>query len=121
MEVEEYIHQKVKKSLKNSILRVVLGPLILTLYYLRDFWDFWYYAYRRQVIFNDEYEKKRSILEFTNSFESMIDIIIQKVNSKKNSIFSVEDLIESVKLRNLYVSNYNTIYLFVKYLLIHLM
>ena len=37
-------------------------------------------------------------MEFTNSFESMIDIIIQKVNSKKFSIYSVDDLIESWKL-----------------------
>jgi hypothetical protein len=73
----------VQKSLKGSILRVLLGPFILGIYYLRDFWDFWYYAYRDQIIFNDEFEKKRSILEFTNSFESMIDIIIQKVSSKK--------------------------------------
>ena len=38
-------------------------------------------------------EEKKSIMEFTNSFESMIDIIIQKVDSEKNSIFSVTDLI----------------------------
>ena len=91
--------KKIKKSIKNIIFRTILGPLLLTLYYLRDFWDFWYYAYRRQVIFNDEIEVKRSIYEFTTSFESMIDIIIQKVNStKKDSKFSVEDLIESWKL-----------------------
>ena len=91
-------HQKMRKSLKNSLLRIILGPLILSLYYLRDLGDFWYYAYRDQVIFNDEIEKKKSIMEFTNSFESMIDIIIQKVNSQKFSICSVNDLIESWKL-----------------------
>ena len=90
--------QKVKKSLKNTLLRVLLGPFILGVYYLRDFWDFWYYAYRSQIVFNDEFEKKRSILEFTNSFESMIDIIIQKVSSKKEKIFNINDLIESWKL-----------------------
>jgi hypothetical protein len=89
---------KVQKSLKGSILRVLLGPFILGIYYLRDFWDFWYYVYRNQIVFNDEFEKKKSILEFTNSFESMIDIIIQKVSSKKEKIFNINDLIESWKL-----------------------
>ena len=91
-------HQKMKKSIKNTLLRILLGPLILILYYIRDFGDFWYYCYRNQVVFNDEMEEKKSIMEFTNSFESMIDIIIQKVDSEKNSIFSVTDLIESWKL-----------------------
>ena len=87
-----------KKGLKSSLFRILLGPCILGIYYLRDFWDFWYYAYRNQIVFNDEYEKKKSILEFTNSFESMIDIIIQKVSSKKEKIFNINDLIESWKL-----------------------
>ena len=87
-----------QKNLKNSLKRALLGPLILSLYYLRDFGDFWYYAYRAQIIFNDEMQKKKSITEFTNSFESMIDIIIQKMNSQSFSIVSVNDLIESWKL-----------------------
>ena len=91
-------HQRMQKSLKNSLKRAVIGPLILSLYYLRDFGDFWYYAYRTQVIFNDELAKKKSIMEFTNSFESMIDIIIQKMNAQSFSIVSVNDLIESWKL-----------------------
>ena len=90
--------QRMKKSIKNSLLRILIGPFMLVGYYIRDFWDFWYYAYRDQIIFNDEFEKRKSILEFANSFESMIDIIIQKVNSKKNKIFSVQDLIDSWKL-----------------------
>ena len=91
-------YQRVRKNLKNSLKRALLGPLILSLYYLRDFGDFWYYAYRDQIIFNDEMQKKKSITEFTNSFESMIDIIIQKMNSQSFSIVSINDLIESWKL-----------------------
>ena len=91
-------YQRMQKNLKNSLKRALLGPLILSLYYLRDFGDFWYYAYRAQIIFNDEMQKKKSITEFTNSFESMIDIIIQKMNSQSFSIVSVNDLIESWKL-----------------------
>ena len=39
-----------------------------------------------------------NLMAFQNSFESMIDIIIQKLNSKKNKNFTVNNLIESWKL-----------------------
>jgi hypothetical protein len=76
----------------------LLSPFILFLYYLEDFADFWYYAYKEQIDYNDEKEINSNLIEFQNSFESMIDIIIQKVNSNKNKNFSVNNLIESWKL-----------------------
>jgi hypothetical protein len=85
-------------NIKNVLFHTFLSPFILFLYYLQDFVDFWYYAYKEQVNFNDEKETNSNLLEFQNSFESMIDIIIQKVNSNKNKNFSVNNLIESWKL-----------------------
>ena len=85
-------------NIKNVLFHTFLSPFILFLYYLQDFADFWYYAYKEQVNFNDEKETNSNLLEFQNSFESMIDIIIQKVNSNKNKNFSVNNLIESWKL-----------------------
>jgi len=80
------------------LFHTLLSPFILFLYYLEDFADFWYYAYKEQVDYNDEKENNSNLIEFQNSFESMIDIIIQKVNSNKNKNFSVNNLIESWKL-----------------------
>lgn len=85
-------------NIKNILFHILLTPFILVLYYIADFVDFWYYAYKEQIDFNDEKETNTKLVEFKNSFESMIDIIIQKVNSNKNKSFSVNNLIESWKL-----------------------
>jgi hypothetical protein len=63
-----------------------------------DFVDFWYYAYKEQIELNDEKETNSNLIAFQNSFESMIDIIIQKLNSNRNKNFTVNNLIESWKL-----------------------
>ena len=83
---------------KHVLFHTFFTPFILILYYLQDFVDFWYYAYKEQIDYNDEKETNANLIEFQNSFESMIDIIIQKVNSNKNKNFSVNNLIESWKL-----------------------
>jgi len=83
---------------KHVLFHTFFAPFILILYYLQDFVDFWYYAYKEQIDYNDEKETNANLIEFQNSFESMIDIIIQKVNSNKNKNFSVNNLIESWKL-----------------------
>ena len=72
-------------------------------YFLDDLVDFWYYAYKElvDIDFNEDEKTKTNIIEFTNSFESMIDIIniiIQRKNSHKNKNLSVLSLIESWKL-----------------------
>ena len=85
-------------NIKNVLFHTFLTPFILFLYYIEDFVDFWYYAYKEQIDYNDEKETKTNLIEFQNSFESMIDIIIQKVNSNKTKNFSVNNLIESWKL-----------------------
>ena len=89
---------KQTNGVKHILFHAFLCPFILVLYYIEDFVDFWYYAYREQINLNDEKEDKTKLIEFQNSFESMIDIIIQKVNSNKNKNFSVNNLIESWKL-----------------------
>ena len=85
-------------SVKHLLFHIFMCPFILALYYINDFVDFWHYAYKEQIDLNDEKENKMKLIEFQNSFESMIDIIIQKVNSNKNKNFSVNNLIESWKL-----------------------
>jgi len=92
----KFNHQR--NGFKHVLFHTLLCPFILFLYYIMDFVDFWYYAYKEQIELNDEKETNSNLVAFQNSFESMIDIIIQKLNSNRNKNFTVNNLIESWKL-----------------------
>ena len=40
-------------NIKNIPFHILLTPFILVLYYIVDFVDFWYYAYKEQIDFNE--------------------------------------------------------------------
>ena len=86
-----------RATLSRIALRIVLGPAVLLFYYFRDLVDFWRYSYRDQTVRTDESAKEKyNISEFRKSFETMINIIIKRIDkNKKNKVLSINELIEN--------------------------